>query len=146
MKEAQSKWVIFEAEGHPNVRAEHKTTIEVTREEDLSPRGDCIIGVKAELSAKDLPEWFKAEAKRGSLVVAVLCAESVCDCVVGLGSPLMSFEDEKKIVFRRSDYIGPETIMIKASRAAAHLRRDLIARLSSGAKLKVALTTLSLET
>ena len=36
------------ARGHPNIRATHKTTLEVTKEKELSPRGDCIIGICAD--------------------------------------------------------------------------------------------------
>ncbi|MEM1873507.1 MAG: DUF371 domain-containing protein [Acidilobaceae archaeon] len=145
MKVLDSRWLVFRAEGHPNVSARHETTIEVTREDYLTPRGDCIIGVKSELSARDLPEWFKEEARRGSLIVAVFCAESVCDSVVGRGSPEMSFADDKRIVLRRSAYVGPETVMIKASRAAAHLSRELVARLSRGAELEVFLAAIPVK-
>lgn len=35
--------------GHVNVRARHRTTIEITRDDYLTPRGgDCIIGIKAD--------------------------------------------------------------------------------------------------
>ncbi|HRX33916.1 MAG TPA: DUF371 domain-containing protein, partial [Methanoregulaceae archaeon] len=31
--------------GHHNIRGTHRSTFQVTTETDLSPRGDCVIGV-----------------------------------------------------------------------------------------------------
>ncbi|MEM2023054.1 MAG: DUF371 domain-containing protein [Archaeoglobaceae archaeon] len=55
-------YTIF-ARGHKNLRATHRTTLEVTKESYLTPRGNCIVGVKASSSARDLPEWLKKEIK-----------------------------------------------------------------------------------
>ncbi|HIP58595.1 MAG TPA: DUF371 domain-containing protein, partial [Archaeoglobus profundus] len=38
MKEVITAW------GHPNITAKHRTTLEITKDEELSIRGDCIIG------------------------------------------------------------------------------------------------------
>jgi len=45
---------VIHCSGHPNVRALHPTTFEVTTEPSLSPAGDCIIGVCADRGASDL--------------------------------------------------------------------------------------------
>ncbi|HID73268.1 TPA: DUF371 domain-containing protein [Candidatus Micrarchaeota archaeon] len=45
---------VVTARGHPNIRAEHETTFEVTTEPSLTPRGDCIVGVQADKAASDL--------------------------------------------------------------------------------------------
>ena len=37
----------FNCYGHENITARHKTTLEFTKDEDLSLKGDCIVGVKA---------------------------------------------------------------------------------------------------
>jgi hypothetical protein len=36
------------AVGHPNVLATHEKTIEITKEDFLTPTGDCIIGINAD--------------------------------------------------------------------------------------------------
>ena len=38
----------FKAYGHPNITAKHKTTLEFTKDKELSLRGDCIVGVKSD--------------------------------------------------------------------------------------------------
>lgn len=128
--------VVFQASGHPNIRAKHRTTLEITKESHVTPRGDCIVGVNSEIAARDLPEWFKEEAKKGSYILLVLCSNSICDSVIGTGTPSLSFSDDTKMVFRRSTYSGPETVMVKASKAAGDLRRDLVDSLVKGGTLE----------
>ncbi|MEM4523515.1 MAG: DUF371 domain-containing protein, partial [Archaeoglobaceae archaeon] len=49
--------MIFEvrAFGHPNITAKHPSTVEVTKDPEISKRADCVIGVKADKSISDLP-------------------------------------------------------------------------------------------
>lgn len=141
LRELASRWVVFHAWGHENVRATHRTTFEVTRDDYLTPRGDCIIGIRSPVAAAHLPGWFKDAARRDdSVIIAVLCAGGVCDAVAGRGSPRLSFTDERRMVFRRSDYVSGDTVMIRASKAARHLRRDLVEALQRGEQLTVMLT------
>lgn len=140
---SSSRWVVFTARGHRNVRATHYNTIEVTRDDYLTPRGDCIIGIQSSAAASDLPSWFKEEARSsGSIVVAVFCSGGVCDSVVGRGHEGLSFTDGRRMVFRRSTYTGPETVMVMASKPASGLDRRLVERLSRGEDLLVMLTVL----
>ena len=48
--------------GHENIRSNHKKTIEITKEAELTLRGDCIIGVCATSSCFDLPSSLKGKA------------------------------------------------------------------------------------
>ena len=49
----------IEFSGHENIRSNHKKTIEITKESELTVRGDCIVGVNANYSCSDLPENLK---------------------------------------------------------------------------------------
>ena len=142
MRVAASRWFVFGAWGHPNVRARHRTTFEVTREDYLTPRGDCIIGVRSEAAAADLPGWLREGLRRGLPAVVVLYSGGRLDAVAGWGDPRMTFSDRVRMVFRRSDYVGPETVMVRASKAAAHLDRGLVSALRGGSRLLVAMTVL----
>jgi hypothetical protein len=44
----------FTAYGHPNLRASHKLTLEFTKDAELTPKGDCIIGVNADFRLEEL--------------------------------------------------------------------------------------------
>lgn len=137
------RWVEFTAYGHGNVRATHRTTLELTREKDLTLRGDCIIAVSSEVGAGGLPEWFKEGARKpASIIVMVLCTRDVCDSLVGHGHPQLSLTDPDRLVVRKSGYIDGKTLMVRASKSAADLRRDLVEELKRGAPLRVYLTLL----
>ena len=49
----------FTCYGHNNVISRHKTTLEFTKDEDLSLKGDCIVGVKADFSLQQLKKFIK---------------------------------------------------------------------------------------
>lgn len=141
----QGRWFVFRARGHANVRATHASTFEVTKEDHLTPRGDCIIGVSSEAAAADLPEWLKDWLRSGGGVVVVLGAGGYWDTVVGRGDPRMTLSDPVRMVFRRSSYVGPETVLVGAGKAARDLDRRLIEALRGGAELTVAMAPLDLN-
>ncbi|MEM2907042.1 MAG: DUF371 domain-containing protein, partial [Candidatus Odinarchaeota archaeon] len=47
------------ARGHPNITATHKTTFEFTKEESITIKATCIVGVKASKGLPDFSEKFK---------------------------------------------------------------------------------------
>ena len=146
IKETVSRWVAFHAWGHENVLATHRSTFEITRDDYLTPRGDCIIGIRSPLAAAHLPEWFKRDARsEESIIIAILCAEGICDSVVGRGSANLTFSDERRMVFRRSTFVAGDTVMIRASKAARHLRRDLVEALKRGVRLTVMLSAIRIS-
>ncbi|MCX8196302.1 MAG: DUF371 domain-containing protein [Acidilobaceae archaeon] len=144
MRLLELRAITFKARGHPNVRATHRSTLEITKEEHLTPKGDCIVGVSAELSPADLPRELKEAMAGEALIIAVLCVRNICDVVTGRGSPRLELSDERKMVFRKSSYVGPETVMIGADKAAKDLKRELIDLLSRGEELTVTLIVLPL--
>lgn len=140
MEEISARGVAFKARGHVNIKATHRSTLEITSEDYLTPRGDCIVGVSAELTPARLPSWLRdIIASDDSIVIAVLCSGDVCDSVVGRGSSKMTLSDDRRMVFRKSSYIGPETVMIRASKSASDIRRDLVENLVKGGDLRVVL-------
>ncbi|RLE81388.1 MAG: DUF371 domain-containing protein [Thermoprotei archaeon] len=115
------------ARGHPNVQATHRTTFEITKETFLTPRGDCIIAVCASKGAADLSTAFKEAVKRdGTLIVIELHAGDLYEEVRAYGSKSLILTSPFSMVVRKSDYIDPRTIAIRANKAAADLKRELI--------------------
>src|SRR3989338_8528844 len=49
----------FTAYGHKNILATHKTTIEFTKDRELSLRGNCILGVNADFNLIELKKSMK---------------------------------------------------------------------------------------
>jgi len=117
-----------EAWGHPNITALHKTTFEVTKDSELSKRGDCIIGVRANKAIRDLNENLKEMLKLGykAKITLELPDYGIKDEIVGLGNEKMSFKHKKDIVVRKSNYVCDRTLLIKATKSAFEIDREMI--------------------
>jgi hypothetical protein len=124
---------VVEFRGHPNVRAEHPTTLEVTRDEFLTPRGDCIVGVAGSKGASEIDNCVKEVLRSGGRLVAVVLVEGgPFDYLVAEGSNLMTFTEGRKVIIRRSTYVDGSTIGIRATKAAKDIRRDVVEALRQG--------------
>ncbi|WP_309493267.1 DUF371 domain-containing protein [Candidatus Hecatella orcuttiae] len=122
---------VFTARGHKAVRATHRTTLEVTKEECLSLRGDCIIAVGANKGAAELSSKFKQLARKSEAKLTLTVkVEGERELVRGWGDPRLSFSHPTDLVVRKSNYICPRTVMVRADKAAADLSRELVAKLS----------------
>ena len=118
--------------GHENVLSLHKTTIEVTKEKELTKMGDCIVGVGADIGLADLSDDFKNAARNKNAKIAVTFkAGDVTETVTGRGHPNLTFEHKTDIVIRKSDFICSRTLMINADKSAAELDRKLISLLKN---------------
>lgn len=122
----------FYAKGHYNILATHKTTLEITKESHLTRRGDCIIAVNSECGIKDIPNDIKkAIRKRDSIVKMIIKVGDIFEIIKGFGHPDLSFSHPTDIVCRKSTYICPRTLMVKADKAAIDLNRGLIKMLKN---------------
>ncbi|MFP3219655.1 MAG: DUF371 domain-containing protein [Candidatus Marsarchaeota archaeon] len=121
--------VRFSASGHPNVRAAHKTTLEITSESSLSERGDCIVAVGSDLTAAGLPEEVKEKIRSGARVTLTISAGQYVDVVKGFGDPGLVLDGKKGMIFRKSGYLSPDTVAVKCDKSAANLDRGLVEEL-----------------
>ena len=127
---------IIVAYGHPNIKATHKTTFEVTKDTYLTPKGDCIIGIKADKALSDLSDKLKNALKRRDAIVKLkLKVDDIEDEVTAYGNPRLILSSEKDAVVRKSDYICERTLAIKADKAAVDIDRKLVEKLRRGKKL-----------
>lgn len=124
-----SKPVTFEItfSGHENIRSMHHTTIEITREPHLTPRGDCIVGVGAAVGCKDLPPALKQRIRRPGSHITLIIKVGKSEFVIrGRGHPELPLTHSNDIVIRRSDYICPRTLAVNCDKAADLLPREMV--------------------
>lgn len=133
--------VIF-AHGHKNVQATHPTTLEITKEETLTKRGDCIVAVSADKALTDLSVKFKDYLRKENAKISLLIeAGEVIDVVNAFGSPKLILAHPTDIVVRKSNYICSRTLAIQADKAAVDLSRKLVEKLRNPEqKVKITLT------
>ncbi len=122
--------------GHKNVQAVHPTTLEFTRDRELSNRGDCILVVAADKAAIDLDTDFKKAIKKPhSRLTVKIEADDVFDEVHAFGSPELTMTHPMEIVMRKSTYSSDRTLGICADKAACDISRRLVERLKNPRQL-----------
>jgi len=133
---------IILAYGHKNIRATHESTLEITKEAELSKRGDCIIAVSANKSMADLSSEFKKNLRKENAKITILIeAGDATEVVNALGSSRLILTHPTDMVVRKSNYICNRTLAIQADKVACDLSRDLVKRLRNPEqKVKVKLT------
>jgi hypothetical protein len=130
------------AYGHPLVRAAHRTTFEITTEGHLTPKGDCILAIRASSSLKDLPEGLKSALRNGSKIKITLECEGIKEVIRAEGGKNLTFTDPHALIIRKSDWQDSRTLAIRADKAACEIRRDIIRLLKQGKEIVCTLETL----
>ena len=127
---------VIEFKGHKNIQALHRTTFEITKDKELTPRGDCIIGVSANKALKDFNEKFKDFVRddKVRIYIILLTENGAIDMVKAWGSKALTYDDTTKVVVRRSNYVAGSTAAVKSDKAAKDLSRELIQDLKRGVK------------
>lgn len=120
----------IEALGHENITARNKTTFEITKENHLTSRGDCIIAVNASKGAQDLSFKFKRLARRKDARITTIIEVGIYrEISVGRGDSQLTLNHKTDLVARKSDYKCDRTFMICADTAAADFSRELVKEL-----------------
>ena len=122
---------VFTARGHPLISSRHPTTLEITRDPEITPSADCIIGVGSSKGCADLSQGVKKAIHEGSEMLLVLKLPDATEEVRGIGHPGLALSDPVEMVFRKSRYLCPRTVLILADKAASDLSRCLVGRLKN---------------
>lgn len=116
----------FICHGHKNITGKHKTTLEFTKDEDASLKGDCIIGVGADFKLSEIRQFIeKSKNKKIAIIMQAMPKnKKIKDKIIAEINA--DFSSNKEIVIRKTDFISERTFAIKADKAAFELNRDLI--------------------
>ena len=117
--------VEIRAMGHKNITARHRTTIEITKDPDLGPNGDCIVAVRADKAFSDLDEPFKEALRSSRMRVTFHCNGHVWS-VEGHGTKGLGMRDENEMVMRKSGYESDRTLMVNSDKAACDIPKDMV--------------------
>lgn len=117
------------AYGHSNILSTHNTTLEITKDGNVTKNGDCIIAVGSDKGCADLETDLKNALKVSKKVEITISAGGKSDVIEAYGSPALNPIDENDIVIRKSDYIDERTLAILANKAAFDLKTDLVKEL-----------------
>lgn len=132
--------IVIRGKGHPNVLARHETTLEFTKERELTKNGDCIIAVECDKACADLPEEFKKEIRLGKKLRIVIKIDGIEEELTACGSPKLLLSHTKDMVIRKSEFIDSRTLAVRAIKAAKDLNRNLAEKLKdNNAKIEIIL-------
>ncbi len=118
--------------GHKNVQATHKTTLEFTKDEQLSKKGDCIVAVATDKALAYLSAEFKENLRKPHAKLIILIeAGGIIEQVNAYGSPRLILTHPTDMVVRKSDYVCNRTLAVHADKAAQDLSKALVEKLKN---------------
>ncbi|MGD0319083.1 MAG: DUF371 domain-containing protein [Nitrososphaerales archaeon] len=118
--------------GHPMVKSLHPTTIEITTEEHLTEKGDCIIGVGAAKGCGQLSETLKTalRSEKARVTIRILVGDE-CFELSAEGNRGLELWHPHDIVIRRSRFMSGRTLAVGASAAARDIPRSIVSKLKN---------------
>lgn len=117
----------FKAYGHNNITAKHKTTLEFTKDSYLTLKGDCIIGVKADFSLKEIKDFIKnLKSKKIKIIIKVNGLTEEINCEIN-----PNFNSVREMVIRKSDFLDVRTFAVRASKASCNLGREFVEKIKN---------------
>ncbi len=134
---------IIHCRGHSLVLGTHPTTFEVTRENHLTKKGNCIIGISADKGCDRLSAEFKQVLTHDDavLITRLLCDGETAE-IKSRGSSQFILDHPTDIVWRRSSFVCGRTIGIMSDHTAATLPGSLVANLIAGKKMIIIMTAM----
>lgn len=127
--------MMFTCFGHKNLLGTHKNTLEFTHDKELTLKGDCIIGVKANFKSTDIKMFSNKK------IVIQISVGNIHDQVIAEFNN--SFNHNHEMVIRKSSYVDRRTFAIQANKAAIDINRDLIdAMKNPEAKMEITISAL----
>jgi uncharacterized protein len=113
--------------GHPNVRSLHSKSIEITKDGYLTPKGDCIIGIKANKGCTDLEESIRRGLKSSSAIVKIeVIVGDESFNIKGRGDERLTMLNPQDIVIRRTNFVCPRTMSVLCDKASSDMPRELV--------------------
>ncbi len=115
--------ISFIAFGHPNITAKHRNTLEFTKDADVTPNGDCIVGVNADFSLEEIKKFVRAHDKAKMMFEVGGIQEEIRFTIN------KEFNDSHEIVIRKTDFLSKRTLGINADKASKDLKKELSEKL-----------------
>lgn len=124
----------FNAYGHQNIRATHKTTLEFTKDKEVSLKGDCIVGVKADFDLGKIKDFIKKAQNRKITITIEAPGKNIKETVNAELNP--GFNSGREMVIRKTDFASERTFAVKADKAALELNRGFVGHMK-GEKITI---------
>jgi hypothetical protein len=113
--------------GHPNVKSLHGKTVEITKDDHLTLRGDCIVGVRASKACADLDETLKHRLRSNDSVVKIeIIVSNDSFAISGKGDERLTLRNPRDIVIRKTNFVCPRTMSVRCDMASSDVPRKIV--------------------
>lgn len=120
------------ARGHKNISATHPTTFEITKEDYVTLKGDCIVAICADKCFAELSEEFRKKLQQENSILEIkISCDGVEEKILAYGSEKLTLKHPHEMVVRKSDFVCERTLAIKADKAAKDFDRKLVEKLKN---------------
>lgn len=138
VKMVREAHAIIHCRGHPLVTANHPSTLEITCDKDLTLQGDCIVGVNADLGARDLAGEIRSLlCNDNARIHTMLSCEGMTVEIQARGSSAFTLDHPTDMVWRKSGYVCGRTVAIHADTVARSMPREFVESLRKGCTMTV---------
>lgn len=122
--------ISFTVKGHPKITAEHRSTLEFTKDDHVSENGDCILGIA---SNHDIVNLNRLNGR----LIFVMKVDGIEESFEATIPKNHNITDEKELVIRTSSFICDRTYAIGSNKASVDIDRKLIEALKKGKEMEV---------
>lgn len=122
--------ISFTVKGHPKISAEHKSTLEFTKEDHISGNGDCILGIS---SNHDIETLNKLNGR----LIFTLNIGDLKDSFEATIPRNHRISDKRELVIRTSSFVSTRTYAIASTKASLDINRDIIEALKKGSTMEI---------
>ena len=121
----------FTCYGHENITCRHKTTLEFTKDSELSLKGDCIAGIKADFSIKEIRRFIESLGNNKKITITM---ETIKNYYNNKNSDKIKNNENsnKKITNNKNNYITIEKNRIKGNIAENKITEKINAEINQG--------------
>jgi len=109
---------IFQAKGHKNISCSHANTLEITKDNEITKQGHCIIACKANFELKKIKPLLNKP-----IIKLTIKTQNHKETIEFTPNP--KFNDDKEIVIRRSNVITERTLGINANKTSKTLNSKI---------------------
>lgn len=127
----------FTAHGHPNILATHRTTVEITKDSELSKKGDCIVAVGADFSLQKIKEVINSCDSNSKIKITLVVAGLKEEIIAVVNN---AFSSDGEIVLRKGDFASERTLGTHADKAAAEIDRRMVSLLKGEKAVTITIT------
>lgn len=115
------KEITFKIYGHENTLSFHKNSIEFTKEDYLTKKGDCILGINADFNVEDVKEFVKDNhLNKVKVTISTPDVEDSFETIIN-----SNFASEEMVI-RKTDFLCDRTFGIKSTKAAVDVNRKIV--------------------